>query len=278
MRNEPQAPGAVVPVRVLLASPMTPAQLFDANLPVIEAVIRYVAGQYRLTADERDEFAGDVRLRLIDNDFEILRRFEHRSSLKTFLVTVVQRQFLDYRDRVWGKWRPSAEARRLGPAALRLERLVFRDGLTFEEAAAMLQTNERLDLSHDALSALFQKLPPRTPRRFVGEQALEGVEAAASESDAGIMAREGVELRRRVRAVVGDTVKGLPQQDRLIVKLHYLDLMTVADIARLMHLDQKALYRRVARLRQDLRRALEAAGITSAHVFDDLPEVDEHEA
>lgn len=63
MRNEPQARGAVARSPGPLVSPMTPDRLFDANLPVIQAVIGYVAGQYRLTADERDEFAGDVQVK-----------------------------------------------------------------------------------------------------------------------------------------------------------------------------------------------------------------------
>ena len=40
----------------------------------------------------------------------------------------------DWRNARWGKWRPSAEARRQGALATHLERLMRRDGLTFEEA------------------------------------------------------------------------------------------------------------------------------------------------
>ena len=71
----------------------------------------------------------------------MLRRFEGRSSLTTYITVVVQRLFLDRRNRLWGKWRPSAEARRLGPTAVLLERLVSRDGWSAEQALETLRVN-----------------------------------------------------------------------------------------------------------------------------------------
>lgn len=252
-------------------STTTPDQLFRANLPVIESAIRFVAGHYRLSADERDEFASEVRLRLIDNDYEVLRRFEHRSSLKTFLVTVIQRQYLDLRDKTWGKWRPSAEARRLGPVAMRLERMIVRDSMEFGEAVETLRTNLGFSESRDELYAILQKLPVRTTRKVVGEQALVDMEAGGRSDDA-LMAREEAERRQHVRETIDRVVGELVPQDRLIVKLHYADRMTVADISRLMRLEQKPLYRRLNRIHKELRARLEREGITSAGVFGELPD------
>jgi RNA polymerase sigma factor (sigma-70 family) len=271
MCAEPLARGAFAPLPRQIPTTLLPDELFRANLAVIEAAIRYVAGHYRLSADERDEFASEARLRLIDNDYEVLRRFEQRSSLKTYLVTVIQRHYLDLRDKAWGKWRPSAEARRLGPVALRLERLIVRDNVDFGEAVEILRTNHGCTESRDELYAILQKLPVRTTRRLVGEQALDDMEAGGRSDDA-LMAREQAEARQRVREAIDRAMMGLAAQDRLILKLHYVEQMTVADIARLMHLDQKPLYRRLTKIRQELRRMLEAAGITSAEVLGALPD------
>src|SRR5215472_1056914 len=114
---------------------MTPSQqLFLTNLPTIEALVQMVARQQRMSWAEAEEFASIVRLRLIENDYAILRKFRGGSTLRTYLTVVIARQALDYRDACWGRWRPSRTARRLGPAAVALERLVVRDGLSFEEA------------------------------------------------------------------------------------------------------------------------------------------------
>src|SRR4029453_14108130 len=45
-------------------------------------------------------------LRLVEDDYDVLRRFQARSSLPTYVTVVIQRLFLDYRNRLWGKWRP----------------------------------------------------------------------------------------------------------------------------------------------------------------------------
>ena len=40
----------------------------------------------------------------------VLRKFEVRSSLRTYLTVVVNRMYIDGRVKQWGKWRPSAIA------------------------------------------------------------------------------------------------------------------------------------------------------------------------
>src|SRR5215472_17913272 len=111
-----------------------PAELFLANLQTIEGLVQMVARQQRMTWAEAEEFASIVRLRLIENDYAILRKFRGGSSLRTYLTVVIARQALDYRDACWGRWRPSRAARRLGRTAVTLERLIVRDGFTLDEA------------------------------------------------------------------------------------------------------------------------------------------------
>src|SRR4029077_12843055 len=115
--------------------------LFLANLPVIDAVVKQVCRRHHLSSAEADDFASEVRLHIIERNYETLRKFEGRSSMRTYLIVVVQRLFLDYRNRIWGKWRPSAEARRLGPVAMLLERLVARDGWSCEQGIETLRNH-----------------------------------------------------------------------------------------------------------------------------------------
>src|SRR6185503_194492 len=96
-------------------------QRFLSALSDIERVIRFIARRNRLGRAEEEEFAGEVRLAFVEDDYRILDRFQGNSSLRTYLTVVIQRLFLDYRQKLWGKWRPSAEAQRRGPLACRLE-------------------------------------------------------------------------------------------------------------------------------------------------------------
>ena len=112
--------------------------LFLSHLNHIERILAFVAVENRLAAADADDFASHVKLKFVENDYALLQKFGGRSSVRTFLSVVIHNLFSDYRDAAWGKWRPSAEARRRGPIAQHLERLLSRDRVGFEEACELL--------------------------------------------------------------------------------------------------------------------------------------------
>ena len=142
---------------------MADEHLYTQHADAIESVLAYTRRAQRLTPDAGDEFASWARLKLIENDCAILRKFQGLSSIRTFLVTVIQLLFLDWRISEWGKWRPTADARRLGPVAIELERLVLRDSIEFEQAAQTL-VSKGIALSRDECDRVWSELP-RRPRR-----------------------------------------------------------------------------------------------------------------
>lgn len=236
------------------------ADLFQRELPLIEGVIRFVVRRHRLPATQAEEFVSHARLRLIEHDYQILRRFGGRSSLRTYLATVVERLLLDYRISEWGKWRPSAEARRGGPIAVRLDQLLHRDGLSFAQAAEVLLVSERVAATRAELEAIAERLPRRTPRSFVSDDVLRdvGVPPAA---EASVEAREAAAVAARTRAALLVAMAQLPARERLIVRLHYGEGLTVAQVARTLQLEQKPLYRQLERILERLRALLEAEGV-----------------
>jgi DNA-directed RNA polymerase specialized sigma24 family protein len=88
--------------------------------------ISFVSSRHHLPGSEADDFGSHVKLKLIEHDYAILKKFEGRSNLRTYLTVVIHRLFLDYRIKAWGKWRPSAAAKRCGGVAILLERLTRR--------------------------------------------------------------------------------------------------------------------------------------------------------
>ncbi len=238
--------------------PQSP-DFYTTHAATIESALAQASRSHRLVPDAADEFCSWARVRLLDHDQAILRKFQERSSLRTFLVTVVQRLYLDWRNAEWGKWRPTAEARRQGPVAIELERLVLRDQLSYDEAVHTLAA--RGAATHEECEHAWVQLPRRPRRKRVDEQA---VVTLASTSSASNLVDDD-ESRAEATAMceaLARALTALPAADRLILQLRYWSGHTVARIAVLTGADQKALYRRFDKLAGDLRRSLEAEGLS----------------
>lgn len=235
--------------------------LFVSSLPDIERVSRYIAHRHRLSQDETDDFCSEVNLAIIQGNYAVLSSFQGRSSLRTYLTTVIQRMFLDYRRRLWGKWRPSAEAQRRGPLALRLEILLYREGLSFDEALETMRANFACDESREALVELAQGLPPRTNRRAMAEGVDDIGTVPAGELASPEAQLEGANTSARAQGLIDDVMAALDPQDRIVLRMRFEDDISVADIARTLRLDQKRLYRRIEELLAGFRRSLGDRGL-----------------
>ena len=236
---------------------MSREQLFLSQLEVIERVIAWVCARRGLRGADAEDFGSFAKHRLIEQDYEVLAKFEGRSSLKTYLAAVINRLYLDFQVQRFGKWRPSAQARQRGPVALRLERLMFRDGLSFDEACSALRNNPAVTETRDALYAISQALSGRVARGPCEEAKAPVTGAAAVER------AERQSLADRTFSVIGLTLRQLPAQDRIFLRLHLESGFTVAEAARSLGLEQKSLYRTKESVLKLLRANLAAKGIGS---------------
>lgn len=237
------------------------------NLGLLEHVVRCIARRYFLPSDEADELLSGICLKLVANDYEVLRRFRHRSSLRTYLLVVVQRYFLDTRTATWGKWRPCREALRRGPIAITLDRLMTRDGLSFDQACEMLRTDYGVTLSQAELIAMADSMPHRQGRRFVGEEHLLCVASDDPSPDEVLNASTLGAQREQIRDALRRIVAGLPADDRRLLSLRFREGHTVAAVSDRLQLEQKPLYRRLALILRRLRDELETLGVTRDQVL-----------
>jgi len=246
-----------------MAYSMARERLYLDHAELIEQVIAFICRRHRLPADEADELAGEVRLALVEDDYAILAAFEGRCKLSTYLHVVIQRLFFALRSRKWGRWRPSAEAQRLGPLAVRLERMISRDGSTFESAYQSLRCIDP-DLTREAVADIAARLPPRNARRFEDEAALEALPSSEPTPDETALANEAAARRRRADAALHAAVAELPPQDQLVLRLRFIEGRKVVEIARGLALEPRPLYRRIEGLVGELRRRLEGRGVSAA--------------
>jgi RNA polymerase sigma factor for flagellar operon FliA len=235
-------------------------------LPVIDGVVREIGRRYQLSRDDQEEFAAAVRLRMLEGDRAVLRKYQGRSRLGTYLRVVITRWFLDDRIKAWGRWRPSADAVRLGPTAVALERLLERQRLSLDEAIETLR-GRQADVDERALRDLATALPRRVSgRRLVDDAGLAAIPTPGPGSDHLVHEAQASALGRRVAAALRAAVEAMPPRERLLLRLRFEQGATVADISRVLQEPQKPLYRELERLLQTLRREIEAREISPADV------------
>ncbi|HET8947793.1 MAG TPA: sigma-70 family RNA polymerase sigma factor [Candidatus Polarisedimenticolia bacterium] len=246
-------------------APRDPAALFTENLPLIARAARHAARRGFLGADEIEDFVSEVYVKILDQDYAVLRAFEGKSSLSTYLTSVIMRAFSDFQIRRWGRWRPSALAKHLGPLAEELERLVQHDDRTLEEACAILETSGH-QVDRKEAESLLVRLPVRFRRRLVDADHLAELPAVSGDPEAGLRAEEHLETARRAEKHLAEALARLSPEDRLLVKLAFSVSLTVSAIARTLKQNQRRLFRRLESCKKVLRAHLERCGLDASSV------------
>jgi RNA polymerase sigma factor for flagellar operon FliA len=232
------------------------------SLPTIERIAAFVARRGNLNADESAEFVQIVRVKLFEDDYAVIRKFEGRSSFSTYLTTVILRLSHQWRVEQWGKWRPSAEAKRLGDKAVALERLLTRDGFTLDEAVNVLTMRTGAQYSVAELEAIYVRLPLRNPRPvLISDEASADAVAVEAEADDRVERGDRERAARQAAKAIDGVLGSIDAEDRLILQMRFWHACKVPDIARTLHIEQKKIYKRLDKLFAVMRRALEAAGI-----------------
>ena len=238
-------------------------------IPVIDQIVKFLRARHGLSIEEAEDFGSQLKIKLLDNDRSVLRAYRGDSSLRTYLGAVAARLFLDHRISQWGKWRPSAQARRLGPLAVELEELVGRQGRTRVEAidrVAMKHAKETTRADVERLAEELRLDPPVRKGDAPLSSMTSGPSTDAGESALSRLSRE--ELGGKLGSVLQSALADLSLEDRAIVKMHFQEGLTLAAVARALGLEQKLLYRRVQVLLESLRGRVEAAGIHRPDVAD----------
>lgn len=247
---------------------MPESRLFEDNLEAIERAIAIVCRQVRLHGADAEDFASSARVALLSDDCAILRKFEGRSSMTGYVAIVVRRLFLNEK-RAGGRWYASAEATRRGAAAVLFERLLVGQRRPLAEAIAETKA-QYPETDPRELEATVAELPQRAPRAKLEPFGEHDDERLGGGSLADDRVREAELERTCVRAsqAVRDALAAMTAQDRVILRLRFGKETAVSDIARVLDLPQRPLYRRVEALLGELRKVLERSGIAAGDIAD----------
>lgn len=243
------------------------AQFYEEHRELVDGTIASICRRNRLSQADADDFMQEAHMKLMQPS--VLEAFQKRSSLETYLRVVLQNLYRDIRNSELGKWRPSVEAKGNGPVAVLFERLVVRDRLSFDEALETLRINHDVTESREKLEALAARLPIRRTRRPIGDEALAGMPDGRPLPDTVLSIEQHQAYVEHGRHVLQDALGKLDPEERLPIKLRYIDGLKVVAIASLLKVDAKRLYHRIEQLLERLRVELETRGIDSTRLFDD---------
>jgi RNA polymerase sigma factor (sigma-70 family) len=224
------------------------SERFDTLSRVIRDVIR----ARRLSPEDADDLTQYIHLKLLERNYAVFERFSGRSSLRTYLTVVVNRLRIDWQRAARGKWHPSARARRLGPAAVDLDRLMYRDGMTQAEA---IMTAQASGIPAGELARIEGQLTPRIPRRFVSDAVLDSIPGAGF--DDPIERDQRLQGEAATRRELHAALRAFTADERRLIVARYVERQSVSALARELGVDRKLLYRRCDRLLRSLRRRLE---------------------
>lgn len=240
-------------------------QLYVEHLDAINRISDSLCRRNGIRGADAEDFASEVRLKLLQDDHAVLRKYRGASSPTTFLTVVISNLFRDYRIKKWGKWRASAEAKRRGPVAVLLEAAIYRDRQTFDEACAIIARSDGLTVDRAELRKILNELPHRVPRPNEDGTVVEDIPTPDGADDP--MLRRELESRlEAAKAALRRAVAQLDPEDELIVRLHFFEGMSVADVARALNVEQKPLYPRLKRLLEQLSVTLKGEGISADYL------------
>jgi RNA polymerase sigma factor for flagellar operon FliA len=214
-----------------------------------------------LSEHDAEDFTSDIRLKLCDDDYAVIRKFQGKSNFTTYLTVVINKAFVDHRRRVWGKWSPSSQAKRFGNTVVALETLVYRDGYSFDSACAILEQKHGPAVDRRELRSMLAQLPRRSPRRFESDSDLATLPSRDGPADAYVLDDEREQRLAAAEAALRKAVDAFPDEDRAVIRLLYYEGLSVAAIARALHIEQKRLYPRIKQLLASLQKTLKAQGI-----------------
>ncbi|HVG06492.1 MAG TPA: hypothetical protein VNM67_02230 [Thermoanaerobaculia bacterium] len=239
--------------------------LLETQYHLIQKKLNHLSRRSGLPEYEAEEFRSWALFKLVEDDSRVLASWEGRSAFPTFLTVVLVNLMRDYRTHIWGKWRPTAAARRLGREAVLLEQLCFRDGLSLDEAIERMRIEHEVSLSRAELERIAGSLNRRMERRRVSEDELLRI-PVDGQVERRIEDAERSRTEEQLRVLLAPLLRSLAAEDRLLLKLHYWDGLSMAAISPLLGRPQRELYSVRDKCLKMIRRNLEAAGLSPERV------------
>ncbi|HEX5719048.1 MAG TPA: hypothetical protein VF179_22990 [Thermoanaerobaculia bacterium] len=145
------------------------------------------------------------------------------------------------------------------------EQLCGRDGFSLGEAVERMRSEHGVFLSRAELERMVASLTRRAERRRGSEAELLRI-PVNGQVESRVEEAERSRIEEQLRVLLAPLLRSLPAEDRLLLKLHYWDGLSVAAISPLLGRPQRELYSVRDKCLKMIRRNLEEAGLSPERV------------
>jgi RNA polymerase sigma factor (sigma-70 family) len=229
---------------------------------VVERAIQIVSRSRRVDPTEAEDLRSEVWLKLLSSPSACLK-FDERSSLGTYLVSIVKNVLLDMRVKQRGKWRPSARSRQMGAIAVELDRLVRREGHAPAQAVETLRSKGHV-IGEDIVDAVVRH--PLQRRAHADPMVLESLPSPAPMPDHLLLNSEYQRAATQAVIALARALARIPAEDRVLLQRRFVKAETIASIANGDRHYQKQLYRKIQSLLGQLRAMVEGDGVQARNL------------
>ena len=88
-----------------------PREWLESEWSTVTDVLDWICTRNGLDRDESDSLRSYAHLRLVQDDYRVVRAYSGGARPRTYLSVVLTNVYRDFRIKRWGKWRPSAAAK-----------------------------------------------------------------------------------------------------------------------------------------------------------------------
>jgi RNA polymerase sigma factor (sigma-70 family) len=235
--------------------------LVERHYTLIREAVTSHARRHRLDEEEHEELFSYSLEKLLERERKVFGCFRGRSSLRTYLESIVGRLWVDLLNKWHGRWRPMASSSRLGTTVVALDQLVRRDRQGVRTAVRLVQALRPSKRSAETLEAIGVKLAAVVRPREIHSQVLLSHQVARERADEQLEEEQRGKLADRFLQATREAIAGLPDGHRQVVHLWFFEGRSAPQIAELTGLAPKKIYRLITASLKKLATDLEARGL-----------------
>lgn len=234
------------------------------HLETLVSAVSCVARRRRLDPDERGELLSRAALKLLERNEHVLESFSGGCQLRTYLVQIVDRLWIDGRIERCGKWRPTVRSKLLGTTVVQLDRLIRREGREPREAIELSRQDSKRERTLEELENAAMELARARRPVEIPLGALEPTEPRAA--DDRLFEQQRAAQAARLGQVLKEELRALPALERQALELRYLEGHSARAAAAVLGVAEADIYPLAYAALRKLRRALAARGVDAAAV------------